>query len=253
MASNNRLLNVLLGHCYYDGFGTTRDYAKAINCYEIGLDALLNNKTGVWFKGYHDKYSKYYSKNDNILLTKDFHVDMLRFRLGECYYKGIGIPVNYKKSLKYFRFGSFDFNYYICLSVFDMYQSNNVRDNEFDKMCFDYFTNCFESHYYYHSSTDRNIKINDAAKGWGKNGIYINTIVYNRTTGHRETEKKFYANDEQDYVNKALALQPEPNICTDSCYSIAAYCLGDAYEVGRGTDIDSNKAKIYYALTLKYD
>lgn len=192
--SGSYILKKLLADWYYDGFGVTEDHARAFALYE------------ELFKHQYEFGSYPYSGFRRMVL---------------CYYEGSGTPVDYKKAMMCDRFkagGS-------ALSdnqLLNIYITGDRYDKALNDLLFEYFSLRVDSYI--------RTWIENAARGWGDNGIYMNG--------------KFYGRDEKTYANNS-------SFNAYNCSPYAAYCYGNAYETGRNVPVDIKQAKLYYAFAIK--
>lgn len=94
--------NVMLGHCYRYGFGTSKNIEKAIDCYEKALQMEIQNndnntETGIYLAYSYDDI-KEYSKAFALFQKLSEIYTIAIFKKGEYYYEGYAGIHDYKKA-----------------------------------------------------------------------------------------------------------------------------------------------------------
>ena len=224
-------LKKFLGDCYYDGFGVAKDYSQAMFWYEnYSKDSVVDP---FWSSHYVYGYGLDWN------------------RMGRCCSYGLGVTVDYRKAFHYLKKSTC--NTFSVDEIFDLYQKTNGYDAELDVDFFVYFIQALGNSW--KRKTTQIIK--EDADGWIEgDGIYRKVNV-SRFRNRPVFEQQYVAKDEKEYADKATDVGAfkdsyDGTTYRDSCYSVEAYCIGNAREIGRGVSVDVKQAKIYYALAIKY-
>lgn len=190
------ILKKLLADWYYDGFGVTEDRVKAFALYKELYPEHQYEVGSYPYSGFK--------------------------RMVWCYYEGTGTPVDYKKAMMCDRFKDSHVSALSDSKLLNIYTKGDRCDRELNDLLFQYFDARVQFYI-------RNW-IENAARGWGENGIYMNG--------------KYYGRDEKAYANNS-------SFNAYYCSPYAAYCYGNAYETGRTVPVDIKQAKLYYAFAIK--
>ena len=90
---------LLLGECYYNGYGTVVDYVAAVRTLLRSMEYSGLDKWGMAKSKIYRCECSWWKTARGVLGPSD--IRRTRFLLGECYYYGKGVVKDYCKALKY--------------------------------------------------------------------------------------------------------------------------------------------------------